>query len=61
MKAPGQLASAGETRVRSGRPVPPGLAEEIRRLARGWRRTLEVCERLKELDGGRPLLELVKD
>ena len=30
------------------------------RLARGWRRTLEVCERLKKLDGGRPLLELVK-
>ena len=36
-------------------------AEEVRRLARGWRRTLEVCERLKRLDEGRPLVELVRD
>jgi len=47
--------------VHESETLPPGLEEEIRRLARGWRRTLEVCERLKKMDRGRPLLELVKD
>lgn len=34
---------------------------EHRRLARGWRRTIEVCERLRRQEDGRPVLELVKD
>ena len=35
--------------------------EEHRRLARGWRKNLEVCERLRRRMEGLPLLELVKD
>ena len=31
------------------------------RLARGWRRSIQVFERLRRLEAGRPLLELVKD
>ena len=34
---------------------------EVERLARGWRRALEVFERIKRRDEGRPPLELVKD
>ena len=36
-------------------------AAEVERLALGWRRTLEVCERLKKLDEGRPLIEIVRN
>lgn len=35
-------------------------ADEALRLARGWRRTLEMCERIKRLDEGRPLVPLVQ-
>jgi hypothetical protein len=45
---------------REGSGAPLG-ADEAVCLAQGWRRTLEVCEWLKRLDGGRPLLELVGD
>ena len=54
--------------LRGGAPAVTGLTSagvaedvELRRLARGWRRTLAVCERLKRLDEGRPILELVRD
>ena len=38
-----------------------GDEAEAGRLARGWRRTLEVLERIKRRDEGRPLVEIVKD
>jgi len=34
---------------------------EVERLAEGWKRSLTVCERLKRLDEGRPLLEIVRN
>ena len=34
---------------------------EVERLAEGWRRSIRVHERLRRLEAGRPLLELVKD
>ena len=37
------------------------VTQEVQDLARGWRRTLEVLERIKRRDEGRLLLELVKD
>jgi hypothetical protein len=37
------------------------LAENAGRLARGWRHTMALCERIRRRDEGRPLLELVKD
>ena len=39
----------------------PIKAVELRRLARGWRRTIELSERTRRLDEGLPLMELVKD
>ena len=36
------------------------VTQEAQDLARGWRRTLEVLERLKRLDEGRPLVVLVR-
>ena len=64
------LIPAGGTRVRptplaslsgAGSLVPPRALAEHRRLARGWRRTLEVCGRIRRREEGRPVLELVKD
>ena len=43
------------------RPIEARDEVEAERLARGWRRALEVCERLKRLDEGRPLVELVRN
>ena len=36
------------------------VVDEARRLARGWRLTVEKLERLKRLDEGRPLVHLAR-
>ena len=41
--------------------APQDRVAEVERLAEGWRRTLEVCGRLKRLDEGRPLIEIVRN
>jgi len=38
----------------------PFVDAEIRRLARGWRRTLELIERIRRREAGLRILELLK-
>ena len=42
------------------RPGDSQRSAEVERLARGWRRFLKACERLKRRDEPRPPLELVR-
>ncbi len=56
LHADGFIRSIGQARE-----SVEGEDVEHRRLARGWRRSIQVFERLRRREEGRPVLELVKD
>lgn len=60
VSAPGHVGPERHRRS-AGRRGCQDADPEYRRLARGWRRSLEVFERLRRQQYGRPLLELVND